>query len=260
MNSRIVDVFRVLLLNGGFYLNTIVHMIVCLPVLVLPRRFLWRAVDSWASVNHWLLWTICGIDFEIRGRERLPKGPILVAVKHQSTWETYSLLNLFSDPVYVLKRELMWLPVFGWYVMKARMIPVRRGARGVDMDEMTERAKQAIAEGRQIAIFPEGTRRAPDAEPAYKYGVAHLYGELGVACVPIALNSGLYWPRRSWRMQPGTIRVEVLEPIEPGLHPEAFFLALQNQLEPATTRLVSVGRSDIEAYERYLAFRRSPTP
>jgi 1-acyl-sn-glycerol-3-phosphate acyltransferase len=259
MNSHIVQALRVILLNGGLYLNTIAHMIVCLPVLFMPRRFLWRAVDSWVSVNHWLLWTICGIDFDIRGAERLPSGPLLVAVKHQSTWETYSLLYLFSDPAYVLKRELMWLPIFGWYCIKARMIPVRRGARAAALAEMTERARKEIADGRQIAIFPEGTRRAPDAEPSYKYGVAHLYGELAVPCVPIALNSGLYWPRRSWRMRPGTIRVEILDPIPPGLHPDAFLIALQNQIEPATARLVSQGRSEIEAYDRQVAFRSTPS-
>jgi 1-acyl-sn-glycerol-3-phosphate acyltransferase len=253
-----VQVLRAVLFNTGFYLNTAVHMIVCLPVLLMPRRMLWRAVDSWAKVNHWLLWTICGIDFEIRGVERIPPGPLLVAVKHQSAWETYSLLHLFEDPAYVLKRELMWVPVFGWYCLKAQMIPVRRGARAVALAEITVRAKEEISRGRQIAIFPEGTRRAPDDGPNYKYGVAHLYGELNVPCVPIALNSGLYWPRRSWRMRPGTIRVEVLEAIPPGMHPDAFLVALQNQIEPATARLVSAGRSEIEAYDRQVAFRHTP--
>jgi 1-acyl-sn-glycerol-3-phosphate acyltransferase len=137
--------------------------------------------------------------------------------------------------------------------MKARMIPVRRGARAAALAAMTEGAKREIARGRQIVIFPEGTRRAPDAEPSYRYGVAHLYGELAVPCLPIALNSGLFWPRRSLHMRPGTIRVEVLEPIAPGMHPDAFLVALQNQIEPATARLVSAGRSEIEADDREAA-------
>ena len=115
---------------------------------------------------------------------------------------------------------------------------------------MSERAKRAVARGRQILIFPEGTRQAPDAPPHYKFGVAFLYGELGVPCLPVALNAGLYWPRRSWHMRPGVIRIEILEPIAPGLHPDAFLTRLQNELEPATARLVSVGRSEIEARER----------
>jgi 1-acyl-sn-glycerol-3-phosphate acyltransferase len=250
--------FRAALFNVCFYLNTVAHMLACLPVLALPRPALWRAVASWTAVNLWFLRKICGITFEFYGIEKIPPGPLIVASKHQSTGETYALLQLFTDPVYVLKRELMWIPIFGWYCLKARMIPVRRGARSVTMAEMARRAREEVTRGkRQLIIFPEGTRRAPDAEPAYKYGVAYLYGELGVPCVPVALNSGLFWPRRSWRMQPGRIRVEILDPIPPGLHPDAFFQRLQNELEPATTRLIALGRQEIEAQQRVEAFRRS---
>jgi 1-acyl-sn-glycerol-3-phosphate acyltransferase len=248
---------RAILFNLCFYANTIFYMVVCLPVLILPRRVLWRAVGSWTSVNLWLLHKICGIRFEFYGTERIPPGPLIVAAKHQSTGETYALLGLFADPVYVLKRELMWIPIFGWYCLKARMIPVNRGAGAPVMSAMAARARKEIARSRQIIIFPEGTRTAHDAEPNYKYGVAYLYGELGVPCLPIALNSGLYWPRRSWNMRPGTIRVEILKPIPPGLHPDAFLVRLQNELEPATTRLVSAGRSEIEARERREAFRKN---
>jgi 1-acyl-sn-glycerol-3-phosphate acyltransferase len=260
MRPQFIQILRAVAFNVGLYLNTAVHLIVCLPVLILPRRVLWRAVGSWVAINHWLLRTICDIEFEIRGIERIPPGPLIVASKHQSAWETYSILGLFVDPVYVLKRELMWLPVFGWYCLKARMIPVRRGARSAALAEMTERARREIARDRQIIIFPEGTRRPAGAEPNYKYGVAHLYGELGVPCLPIALNSGLYWPRRSWQMRPGRIQVEILEPIQPGLHPDAFLVALQNQLEPATARLISEGESEIAARERLIAFRSTPSP
>jgi 1-acyl-sn-glycerol-3-phosphate acyltransferase len=252
-----MNAVRAVLFNACFYLNTMFYMIVCLPVLLLPRRILWRAVDSWTSVNLWLLRNICGIRFEFSGIERIPPGPLIVASKHQSTGETYALLGLFADPVYVLKRELMWIPIFGWYCLKARMIPVERGARAAALSAMAMRARQEIARRRQIIIFPEGTRKSPDAEPDYKYGVAFLYGELGVPCLPIALNSGLYWPRRSWNMRPGTIRVEILEPIQPGMHPDAFLARLQNELEPATVRLVSAGRSEIEARERQEAFRKN---
>ena len=245
-----MSALRTVLFNLCFYANTILYMIVCLPVFLLPRPVLWRAVNSWVSVNLWLLRTICGITFEFHGLERIPPGPLLVAAKHQSTGETYALLKLFADPTYVLKRELMWLPLFGWYCLKARMIPVDRGARAGVLIALVKRARQEIARERQIIIFPEGTRRAPDAEPDYKHGVAFLYGKLGVPCLPIALNSGLYWPRRSWHMRPGIIRVEILDPIPPGMHPDAFLTRLQNELEPATARLVSAGRSEIEARRR----------
>ncbi len=245
-----MSALRTILFNLCFYVSTILYMFACLPVLLMTRRMLWRVVDSWIDTNLWFLRVICGITIEFSGTEHIPDGPLIVASKHQSTAETYALLKLFSDPVYVLKRELMWIPVFGWYVAKARMIPVNRGARAGVMAAMAERAKREIKRGRQILIFPEGTRQAPDATPSYKYGVAFLYGELGVPCLPIALNAGLYWPRRSWHMRPGVIRIEVLEPIAPGLHPDAFLTRLQNELEPATARLVSQGRSEIEARER----------
>lgn len=246
---RAVQIHRVLLFHVCLYLNTIARMLAFLPLLLLPRRLLWREVVAWARSNNRLLQVICGIDFDVVGTERIPAGPVIVAIKHQSAWETYALVGLFREPAYVLKRELMWMPLFGWYAYKAGVIPVRRRAGAAALLAMTRRARQEIVRGRTIVIFPEGTRRAPDAAPDYKPGIAHLYHVLGVPCVPIALNSGLYWPRRSWRMRPGTIRVEVLDAIPPGMHPDAFLARLQNEIEPATARLVSLGRSEIAARE-----------
>lgn len=241
---------RSLLFHVCFHLNTILHLIICLPFLLLPRRIFWKAVHSWARVNHWLLRTICGTNFEITGYERIPPGALLVAAKHQSAWETFALVILFSDPFYVLKRELKWLPVFGWYVAKAQMIPIRRGAGGTALGEITERAKVKIAHGRQLILFPEGTRRAVGAEPAYKFGVVRLYHELGVRCFPVALNSGVFWPRRELMIYPGTIRMEFLEPIEPGLSEDEFKVRMQDAIETATARLVAQGRAELEAMLR----------
>jgi 1-acyl-sn-glycerol-3-phosphate acyltransferase len=238
---------RSLLFHFCFHLNTILHLIFCLPFLLLPRRFFWKVVHSWARVNHWLLRTICGTNFEIKGFERIPPGALLVAAKHQSAWETFALVTLFSDPFYVLKRELMWLPVFGWYVAKAEMIPIRRGAGGTALGEITERVKLKIAQGRQLILFPEGTRRAVGAEPAYKFGVVRFYKELGVRCFPVALNSGVFWPRRKLVIYPGTIRMEFLPPIEPGLSEDAFKVRVQDEIETATARLVAQGRAELEA-------------
>ena len=238
---------RSLLFHACFHLNTILHLIFCLPFLLLPRRIFWKVVHNWARVNHWLLRTICGTNFEIKGCERIPQGALLIAAKHQSAWETFALVTLFSDPFYVLKRELMWLPVFGWYVAKAKMIPIRRGAGGTALGEITERAKLKIASGRQLILFPEGTRRAVGAEPAYKYGVVHLYRQLGVRCLPVALNSGVFWPRRTFKIYPGTIRMELLEPIEPGLPEDVFKVRMQDAIETATARLVAQGRAELEA-------------
>ena len=234
-------IIRSLLFNALFYLNLLVLLILALPTLVLPRGAILWVVRLWARSNHWLLRNICGITVEWRGRERIPEGPLLVAAKHQSVWETFALFPLFSDPAFILKRELIWLPFFGWYAWKADMIPVDRGARSQALAAIVAHAKVALARKRQIVIFPEGTRRPPGAPPSYKYGVVHLYAESAVACLPIALNSGLFWPRRSMRRYPGTIIVEFLDPIAPGLDKEAFSQALQQVIESATARLVAEG-------------------
>ena len=188
---------------------------------------------------------VCGIKVEYRGLEKIPPGALLVASKHQSLWETFALLWLFSDPAFILKRELQWIPFFGWYCWKASMIPVDRGRRGQALGDMTERARVELGRGRQIVIFPEGTRRAPGAEPSYKFGIVHLYGETGIPCLPIALNSGLFWPRRSFRRYPGTIVAEVLDPIAPGLGKAEFAARLQQDIETATARLIAEGEREL---------------
>jgi 1-acyl-sn-glycerol-3-phosphate acyltransferase len=240
-------VLRALLFNVAFYLNTIVQVLLWSPVLLLPRRFIWKPVHSWATVTRWLLRTICGTRVEIRHPERIPTGPAIVAPKHQSTWETYTLADLLNDPVFVFKRELVWIPIFGWYVAKARMIPVQRGARAIALASVTKRAQEEIRAdgGRQVLMFPEGTRRAVDAEPAYKYGVVHVYEQLGVPCVPVALNAGVYWPRRSLSIRPGKIIMEFLEPIPPGLDKDEFAKRLQTSIETATARLVAEAKAEL---------------
>ncbi len=239
-----MHIVRATIFNTLFYLNVLVHIVIGLPLFFLPRRLLWTLVRSWTASSLWLLRVVCGIRYEFIDLERIPKGALLVASKHQSVWETFVLPNLFSDPVFVLKRELLWLPFFGWFLQKAQMIPVDRGKRSVALKAMTETAREKIAEGRQIIIFPEGTRRAPGAEPNYKFGVAHLYRELGVPCLPVALNTGCYWPRRSWEFHPGTIRVEFLPTIPPGLSAEDFLARLQNDIETASNRLLDDSKNE----------------
>jgi 1-acyl-sn-glycerol-3-phosphate acyltransferase len=231
--------------NVLFYVNLTVHMIVALPTLVLPYPYLRAFIRSYALTSLWLLRVVCGTKVEWRGVEKIPKGPCIVACKHQSSWETFSLYALLDDPVYVLKRELMWLPLFGWYMRKAGLIPIDRGAGMAALARMTARARQALAGAhpRQLVIFPEGTRRPPGAEPAYKPGIIHLYNKAGVACVPLALNSGLFWPRRSLLRLPGTIVAEALDPIPPGLDRDTFFTRLQDAIETATARLIQEAQS-----------------
>ena len=245
MSSSFSIVARSLLFNALFYVNIIVRMIVALPTIVLPYAFLLGVLRAYARSTLWLLRVVCGTTVEWRGREKLPKGAYIVACKHQSLWETFALFALLPDPTYVLKRELMWLPLFGWLATKARMIPIDRGARVTALARMAAAARNEIARSRQIVIFPEGTRRPPGAKPRYLPGVAYLYAEIGVPCVPVALNSGLFWPRRSLRRYPGTVLVEVLDPIPPGLDKRAFMAHLQTALEQATARLVAEGRGSV---------------
>jgi len=239
-------IVRSLLFNVLFYLNLAAHLIVAVPTLLLPRWGIIALARLWGRTTLWLLRVVCGIGVEWRGLEKIPRGALIVASKHQSVWETFALLQLFPDPTFIIKRELMWIPFFGWCTWRGGMIPVDRGAGKSVIPAMLVRARDALQEGRQIIIFPEGTRRATGAEPRYKYGVAHLYGEGVAPCLPIALNSGLYWPRRRFLRRPGTVLVEILDSIAPGVDNDEFFIRLQRDIEAATTRLVAEGERELQ--------------
>jgi len=227
--------------NVLFYLVLLFYLVIACAAMAVSRRAIIVLAKAWGRTNLWLLRTVCGIDAQWSGREKIPPGALIVASKHQSFWETFALITLFDDPTFIVKRELMWIPVFGWCMWRAGMIPVRRGAGSQALASMTERARIELARGRQLIIFPEGTRRAPGAEPAYKFGVAQLYAETGAPCLPIALNSGLVWGRRSFLRHPGTVRVEILDPIPPGMPRAEFFERLKRELEAATARLIAAG-------------------
>jgi 1-acyl-sn-glycerol-3-phosphate acyltransferase len=242
--SRVI-LLRSILFNIAFYLNVIIWLIAALPTFFMPYRAIVGVAKAWGRSNLFLLRVICNLKVEFRGVEKIPRGGVLIAAKHQSTWETFALLWMFEDPTFILKRELQWLPLFGWFTIKGRMIPVDRSAGSAGMTAMIARAAKELANGRQIVIFPEGTRRPAGAEPAYKYGIVRLYEIGNVPCVPIALNSGLFWKRRSIIRMPGTVVVEVLDPIPPGLDQEAFMARLQNDIETATARLIEEGQREI---------------
>jgi 1-acyl-sn-glycerol-3-phosphate acyltransferase len=234
-----VILFRSIAFNVLFYLNTIVYLLIALPTFFMPYRAIIAVAKSWGRTNLVLLRAVAGIDYEMRGREKIPPGPLIVAAKHQSAWETFALLSLFDNPLFIVKRELEWIPIFGWLMIKGRMVPIDRSAGSQALIAMTGRAKVELAAGRQMIIFPEGTRRPAGAEPRYKFGVAHLYAATGMPCLPVALNSGLFWPRRSIRRLPGTVLVEILDPVAPGLDKDVFFKRLQSNIEAATARLIA---------------------
>lgn len=238
-------IIRSVLFNIAFYLNTAILLVVALPTFLMPFWGIVEIARLWGRINLWLLRVIAGVKIEVRGREKIPQGPLLVASKHQSAWETFTLVTLFPNPVFILKRELQWIPLFGWFTIKGRMVPVDRGGGAASLRAMTARARYELMQNRQLIIFPEGTRRAAGAEPRYKFGVAHLYAGAGVPCLPVALNSGLFWPRRSLLRYPGTVVIEFLDVIPAGLERGEFFERLQDEIETATARLIEEGRREL---------------
>jgi 1-acyl-sn-glycerol-3-phosphate acyltransferase len=238
---------RSLLFNFLFYVTTTLYVVLGSPLLFAPRRWAMAALANHARFELWLLKTIAGTKLDVRGREKLPDGPCIVAAKHQSAWETFALIPLFRDPAYLMKRELFWIPFHGWFSHKFEMIPVDRDKGPAALRRMLREAKKRIADGREIIIFPEGTRRAPGAPPDYKTGIVLLYEALGVPCVPLALNSGLFWPRRSLERRHGTIVVEFLDPIPPGLPKDEFIKRLVDAVETASARLLAEARAEERA-------------
>lgn len=234
-----ITILRSVAFNVCFYLNTIIFLIIALPTFFLPYQAIVEVAKAWGRVNLVLLRGIAGVEFELRGGEKIPPGAVIVAAKHQSAWETFALLHLFDSPTFIMKRELQWIPIFGWLTIKGRMVAVDRGAGSQALVQMAERARVELAHGRQLIIFPEGTRRPVEAAPRYKHGVSYLYAAEGVPCLPVALNSGLFWPRRSILRRPGTVVVEILDAIAPGLEKDVFIKRLQDEIEAATARLVA---------------------
>lgn len=230
---------RSVLFNLAFYANLIVQMILFTPVyFLLPRKKAYAVPKNWVRSNHWLFKTIVGTTFEIEGLENVPEGGYIFAPKHQSFWDAYALLPWLDDPFYILKRELTWIPLFGWYVIKQRMVPVDRGARGKVMAAVMERTKAEMNSGRQLIIYPEGTRRPPGAAPEYKYGVARLYRDLEVPVVPVVMHPGLFWPRRKFLRYPGHFKVRILPAIAPGMDPDDFLAHLVEVMETASDSLL----------------------
>ena len=202
-----------------------------------------RGLVLYAKISIWLLEKICGTRLEVRGREKLPQGACLIVSKHQSMWDTFALIPLLRDPAIVLKDELKWIPFYGWFCLKFEHILVKRDKAASALKAMIRDARARTENGREVVIFPEGTRTVPGAAPDYKPGYVALYEGLGVPAVPLALNSGLYWPRRSILRYPGTIIVEFLDPIQPGLPRKEFRQRIEAAIEEASGRLIAEAAS-----------------
>lgn len=223
---------RSALFNVCFFATLSFHLIFMVLTLPLPRGVLQAWMRLWARQMLWYCRVVLGLHLKLHGLENLPQAGAVVASNHQSAWDTFVFYALVADPQYVLKKELMSIPFWGWYAKKAEAITVDRDGGGAELKRMVRECVDRVKKGRQVIIFPEGTRVAPGQRIAYFPGVYAVYRALpdGVPLVPVALDSGHYWPRRSFLKRPGTINLRFLEPIPPGLRREAFLAELEDRI------------------------------
>jgi 1-acyl-sn-glycerol-3-phosphate acyltransferase len=210
-----------------------------LPALAMPRKATLFAARVWSKATLWGLKVFAALDYEVRGE--IPEGQALIAAKHMSMWDTLALYLLLADSAFVIKRELLRIPFYGWYVKKAGSIVIDREGRASALRDMAAAARRAIVADRPVVIFPEGTRKLPGAAPDYKPGVAALYRKLDVPCIPVALNSGLFWT--GFRKNRGRIVIEFLPPIPAGLSRQDFMRMLRERIETATGNLLREGEA-----------------
>jgi 1-acyl-sn-glycerol-3-phosphate acyltransferase len=237
-----VNLLRAVAFQFAFWVWSAAINLAWLPSLLMSPLATVRGQTIWARGVMVLLRLLVGIRYELRGRDNIPAGPMLIAAKHQSAWDTMIFHIIAHDPAIVMKAELLKIPVYGWYCRHSRMIPIDRDTGSQAIRAMVDSAKAAAAKARPIIIFPQGTRVAPGVEAPYLPGVAALYRQLGIPVVPVALNSGVFWPRHSIRRKPGTIVLEYLPIIEPGLNRRDFMARLETTIEPASARLAETAR------------------
>ena len=230
---------RSLIFVAWLYLSMVIFAVGMSPALILPHRYALGVVKMWARFVLLGLDWIAGIKVEFRGLEHRPTGRALLACKHHAMLDIIIPFVVLDDPCIITKKELMILPFFGWFAWKTKMIAVDRSAHSKALKDMVRQARVRHAEGRQILIFPEGTRGEIGAAPDYKPGIAALYRDLNSPCWPIATNSGVHWPAHGFRRYPGTIVFEFLPPISAGLKRAEFMAELENRIETASTALLT---------------------
>ncbi len=228
---------RSLIFNILFFGWTILLAVFSIPSVVFGKSAVSYVLHTWLKSVYFLEKHILNLTYTLRGLENLPETPYLVAMKHQSAWETMKLHIIFNDPAVVLKKELMDIPLWGHYAKLMEMIPVDRKRGSEAMTFMVKHAKQRVNDKRPIVIFPQGTRVGVGQKKKYKYGVIRLYEELHIPIVPVALNSGVYWPRKALVIKPGTIIVDILPPIPSGQNPQDVLRKLEETIETSSDRL-----------------------
>ena len=228
---------RSVLFVALFYLWSAAVAILCTPLLLGPPGPMLCMFRTWSRGIAFLL-AICGIRVEVRGRQHVPTGAALVAPKHQCMLDVFAQFSVLPASSFVMKQELMMIPWFGWYAARVRSIVIKREEQATALKKLVREARERFAEGRQVVIFPEGTRTAPGQPGDYKPGIAALYREIDVPVHPVATNSGVHWPAHGFVRQPGVIVFEYLEPIPPGLKRAEFMRLLRERIETASERLL----------------------
>jgi 1-acyl-sn-glycerol-3-phosphate acyltransferase len=228
---------RSLIVQALFYLWSVAVALICTPLLFGPASWTFVMFHVYGRGIGVLL-RVGGIRVEIRGREHIPTGPALVAPKHQCMFDVFAQFTWLPAAVFVMKKSLALIPWFGWYAAKAGMIDIDRSGGANALKKMVREAKDEFAKGRQVVIFPEGHRGTPGIAGDYKPGVAALYRELDVPVCPVATNSGVHW--QALLRTPGTIVFEYLEPIPPGLKRAEFMRTLEERIETASNRLLTL--------------------
>ena len=218
---------------------TIFMGIICLPFLILPNYLLKYPTKLWIKVIFIFLDIICNIKHKIDGRENIPKEGILIVSKHQSAFETLALFYYLYDCFFVHKKELFYIPIFGQYLYKYNMVAIDRDSGTKAMRKMLQKVKTKLLSGSSIIIFPEGTRKLPGSKPDYKTGFIGIYNHTKKKILPVAVNSGLCWPKKSWILKEGIITIKFLPLINHGLDKKVIFSEVQNRIETASNILLN---------------------
>jgi 1-acyl-sn-glycerol-3-phosphate acyltransferase len=237
--EKIEHLLRSLAYQAVFIPMTLIIGIVFLPLLIINHSFLrYRLPYLWAWIALKLQKYILGLDYRVKSHVKVPKHRAVFAVKHQSAWETIALLHILDRPVFVLKKELLRIPVFGWYLGKADNIVIDRKSGQKAIGQIIEQSMKYLSEERVIVIFPEGTRTKAGEQVRYKQGIANLYEALSPPIYPVGLNSGVFWARNSFIRRPGVVDVEIMPPMPYDLSKQEFMEALQTTIETVSTKLL----------------------
>jgi len=211
---------------------------ICFPYLLLSHSFLRKPVNVWILGIFKLLEIICNITYEVKGKENIPNNAVLVASKHQSAFETFALFNNINNSIFIHKKQLFYIPIFGQYLKKVNMISIDRSKGSSAIRTMLNEAKSKISQGYSIIIFPEGTRKKPGENPDYKTGIAGIYKELETEVLPVAVNSGHFWPKHTFIKKPGKIIIKFLKPIPSQLDKSEFLKTIESVIEEETNKII----------------------